>query len=103
MKAYRPTVVPHTMVAFAPTDAPRRTRVFSYRDRRTTWLRGLDTLVNTHDGPRNTSSSITAPSYRDTLFWILTLSPMTTPVATWTFCPRMHRLPSLHFGMTWLK
>src|SRR5215213_5608687 len=85
MNAYRPTVVPQTIVELAPTDAPRRTRVFSYIDRRTIWLRGLVMLVNTHDGPRNTSS------------------PMITPVATWTFWPRMHFLPSLHFGMTWEK
>src|SRR5215218_4199591 len=100
MNAYLPTVVPQTIVELAPTDAPRRTRVFSYSDRRTIWLRGLVMLVNTHDGPRNTSSSMTAPSYSDTLFWIFTLSPMITPVATWTFWPRMHFLPSLHFGMT---
>jgi len=33
-------------------------------------------LVNTIEGPQKTSSSKTTPSYRETLFWILTLSPM---------------------------
>ena len=36
-------------------------------------LLGFITFVNTHDGPRNTSSSQITPVYTETLFWIFTL------------------------------
>ncbi len=49
-------------------------------------------------GPQNTKSSRTTPSYRDTLFWILQKSPMVTPSATMTFCPRMQSLPITALG-----
>ena len=57
MKAYSPMVWPHTTVALAPMVAPRFTMVRRYSFLRLTWLRGLLTLVNTIDGPQNTSSS----------------------------------------------
>ena len=50
------------LVAFAPIDAPRRTMVARYSCLRDTWLRGFTTLVNTMEGPQNTSSSRTTPS-----------------------------------------
>src|SRR2546425_2314388 len=62
MKAYSPSVTPQTMVAFAPIEPPRFTSVRRYSFLRGTWLRGFITLVNTHDGPRNTSSSSSTPS-----------------------------------------
>src|SRR5687768_11325326 len=54
MKLYSPSVTPHTIVAFAPIVAPRRTRVRLYSSFRGTWLRGLMTFVKTIDGPQNT-------------------------------------------------
>src|SRR5207253_10777408 len=62
MKAYSPRVTPHTIVALAPIELPRRTRVLRYSCLRETWERGFRTLVNTQDGPQNTSSSSTTPS-----------------------------------------
>jgi hypothetical protein len=62
MKQYSPRVTPQTMVAFAPIELPRRTRVERYSDFRGTWLRGLETLVKTQLGPQKTSSSSTTPS-----------------------------------------
>jgi len=53
-KAYRPSVEPHTIVALAPMEAPRRTTVGAYCEWRKTSDLGLVTLVNTHDGPQNT-------------------------------------------------
>jgi len=47
--------------AFAPTVQPRFSQVVSYNECLFTCDRGFDTFVNTHEGPRNTSSSITAP------------------------------------------
>ena len=93
MKAKRPIVTPQTTVAFAPIVAPRRTRVRRYSLFRDTALRGLYTLVKTMDGPQNTSASSSTPSYNETLFWILALSPITTPFITTTFCPSEHRAP----------
>src|SRR5207245_4524052 len=61
MNAYSPSVTPHTIVALAPMDAPRRTSVRRYSCLRDTWLRGLSTLVKTHEGPQNTSSSNSTP------------------------------------------
>src|SRR5689334_553956 len=92
-KQYSPSVVPQTIVAFAPIDEPRRTSVLRYSFLRDTWLRGFITLVNTIDGPQKTSSSRMTPSYNETLFWILQLSPMRTPFITTTFWPRLQRLP----------
>src|SRR2546422_8817997 len=62
MKAYSPRVTPHTIVALAPIELPRFTRVGRYACLRETWARGFTTLVNTQDGPQNTSSSSTTPS-----------------------------------------
>ena len=62
MNAYSPSVVPQTIVAFAPIVAPRRTSVRRYSLRRETWLRGFITFVKTIDGPQNTSSSSSTPS-----------------------------------------
>jgi len=50
------------MVAFAPIVAPHRTSVFLNACFRDTWLRGVETLVNTMLGPQNTSSSISTSS-----------------------------------------
>jgi hypothetical protein len=55
--ACRPTVVPQTIVQFAPSVAPRRTSVRRYSCLRTTAERGFSTFVNTMLGPQNTSSS----------------------------------------------
>ena len=62
MKAYSPSVVPQTIVAFAPIEAPRRTNVRRYSFLRETWLRGFMTFVKTIEGPQNTSSSSSTPS-----------------------------------------
>ena len=59
INAYRPTVTPQTMVAFAPIVHPRFNWVVSYSECRFTCERGLVTFVRTHEGPRNTSSSMT--------------------------------------------
>ena len=59
---------PQTIVQLAPRLAPRPTRVARNSSFRDTWLRGLRTLVNTIDGPQNTSSSRVTPVYTDTLF-----------------------------------
>src|ERR1035441_6187622 len=61
INAYSPIVIPQTIVLFAPIEAPRFTRVCLYSFLRRTWLRGLITLVNTIDGPQNTSSSRIQP------------------------------------------
>src|SRR6184192_1270956 len=53
MKAYSPKVTPHTIVALAPIELPRFTRVGRYACLRETWARGFTTLVNTHDGPEH--------------------------------------------------
>lgn len=52
IKEYSPISFPQTMVAFAPMEAPRLTRVLLYSCLRTIALRGLITFVNTMDGPR---------------------------------------------------
>src|SRR3546814_7080892 len=44
-------------------------------------------------GPQNTSSSRRPASYTETLFWIFTLLPMTTSLATKTFCPSEQPAP----------
>ncbi len=44
-------------------------------------------------GPQNTSSSSVTASYTDTLFWILTLSPMATSLPTYTFWPNEQPAP----------
>jgi hypothetical protein len=61
-KAYSWIATPHTIVAFAPIVAPRPTRVATTAARRSIVARGFFTLVNTADGPTNTSSSSTTPS-----------------------------------------
>jgi len=76
--AYAPIDVPHTIVALAPIVAPRPTRVGSNSVLRDTCARACLTLVNTHDGPRNTSGSSVTPSYSDTLFWTRQPSPIVT-------------------------
>src|SRR3954466_9861368 len=91
------------MVALAPMDAPRRTRVRRYSFFRDTWLRGFITFVNTIDGPQNTSRSSSTPSYSETLFWILQFSPTMTPFITTTFWPRLHFGPIVAPGSTWQK
>jgi hypothetical protein len=67
-KQYSPSVTPQTIVALAPIDAPRRTYVGRYSALRDTALLGFITFVNTMDGPQNTSSPSSTPSYNDTLF-----------------------------------
>src|SRR6185436_8779953 len=91
------------MVVFAPMLAPRLTSVVLYSSLRETWLRGLTTLVNTIDGPQNTSSSRITPVYNDTLFWILTLLPTTTSGETTTFWPMLQSRPIRARGITWEK
>src|SRR5690606_36481996 len=58
---YGPRVTPHTTVALAPTVAPRPTRVGRSWSIRRTSPRGLTTLVNTQDGPRDAPSSMVTP------------------------------------------
>ena len=53
-KAYRPMVTPQTIVQLAPSVAPRLSNVGRNSSMRRTSLRGLNTLVNTMDGPQNT-------------------------------------------------
>src|SRR5213079_1476563 len=62
INAYSPRVTPQTIVAFAPIEPPRFTSVRRYSFLRGTWLRGFITLVNTQEGPQNTSSSSSTPS-----------------------------------------
>src|SRR3972149_11376415 len=73
--AYLPMVVPHTIVEFAPMVAPLLTRVGRNSCFLSIKALGLYTLVNTIDGPQNTSSSRVTPLYMETLFWTLHLSP----------------------------
>src|SRR5229473_737809 len=96
-------VTPQTTVELAPSDAPWRTSVRLYSFFRATWLRGLVTLVNTIEGPQNTSSSRITPVYTETLFWILTLSPITTSGEITTFCPMLQRSPMRQLLITWEK
>src|SRR5690349_19947583 len=60
--AYSPIVTPQITVALAPMVAPFLTWVATYSARRDTCARACTTLVNVHDGPRKTSSSIVTPS-----------------------------------------
>jgi hypothetical protein len=60
--ACSPSVVPHRIVAFAPMLAPRATPVATNASLRLTAARGVRTLVNTADGPTNTSSASTTPA-----------------------------------------
>ena len=60
--ACSPSVVPHRIVAFAPMVAPRPTVVGANACLRLTAARGVSTLVNTADGPTNTSLSRVTPS-----------------------------------------
>ncbi len=99
MRAYSPISLPQTIVAFAPTDAPRRSMVGLYSFLRATALRGFITLVKTIDGPRNTSSSHTTPVYTLTLFWIFTLRPNFTSGDMTTFCPILQFSPIVQFGI----
>jgi len=54
--------------ALAPMVHPRFRCVVSYKECLFTCERGFVTFVRTHEGPRNTSSSIIAPVYTETLF-----------------------------------
>ena len=63
----------------------------------------IDTLVNTIEGPQNTSSSSSTPFVDRTLFCTLTLLPSRVPPMTTTFCPRLHRSPITAPGITWQK
>ena len=58
--------------------------------------------MNTADGPTNTSSASSTPWYTDTLFWIFTRSPMTTPSSTNTFLPSVQPVPITAPRRTWL-
>src|SRR5262245_8619371 len=93
--------MPQTMVQLAPRVAPCRTRVGRSSSMRRIALRGLNTLVNTIDGPQNTSSSRVTPSYTETLFWIFTLLPMLTFGPITTFWPIRQFLPRRELLNTW--
>src|SRR5262249_43113441 len=97
MNAYSPIVTPQTIVQLAPKVAPRRTKVGRSSSIRRISLRGLNTLVKTIDGPQNTSSSRVTPSYTETLFWILTPSPILTLGPTTTFWPIRQFFPMCEF------
>src|SRR6478736_5831567 len=99
MKAYSPIVMPQTIVALAPIEAPFFTRVCLYSLFLAIALRGLITLVNTMEGPRNTSSSQSTPVYMDTLFCTFTLLPRVTPGETTTFCPMLQCCPMTQLDM----
>ncbi len=104
MNECSPIVIPHTIVALAPIVAPFRTRVLSnFRFLRGKAERGLMTLVKTQDGPQKTQSSITTPSYTDTLFCIFTLLPISAVEPTKTFWPILHSLPIFAPDMIWEK
>jgi hypothetical protein len=60
--AYAPTVTPGSTVAFAPIVAPSSIRVGAKACLRSTAARGVRTLVNTADGPTNTSRPSVTPS-----------------------------------------
>ena len=55
IKAYSPISWPHTIVAFAPIEAPLPTWVRAYSLFLFTAERGLITFVKTQEGPKNTS------------------------------------------------
>jgi len=66
--AHFPMVVPHTMVAFAPTEAPARTKVRDSTqssaplgDMSAFTARGSMSLVKQACGPMNTPSSMVTP------------------------------------------
>src|SRR5437763_13752723 len=100
MNAYSPSVTPHRIVALAPMEPPRLTRVGRYSCLRDTWLRGFSTLVHAHDGPQDTSSSRVTPSWIDTLTWIFPLWPDRVPGITPTFRASLHRPPKTAPGLT---
>jgi len=81
------------MVALAPIVAPFFTRVCLNSFLFETALRGLIILVNTHEGPRKTSSSQITPSYSETLFCTFTWLPNTTVDAIKTFWPMLQLFP----------
>jgi hypothetical protein len=60
--ACAPTVTPHRTVAFAPMVAPRSTTVAANARLRSMAARGVRTLVNTAEGPTNTSAASVTPS-----------------------------------------
>src|SRR5437763_13726825 len=91
MNAYSPSVTPHTIVALAPMDEPRFTRVGRYSCLPGTSLRGFTTFVNTQDRPQNTPSSSVTPAWIDTLSSISTLSPMRLPALTTAYRPTQQR------------
>ena len=67
--AHAPISTPHTIVAFAPIDAPSCTMVCLYPAGPLGYFaRGVRSFVNTHDGPQNTKSRSSTPSYIETLF-----------------------------------
>ena len=91
--AHSPIVRPHTIVAFAPIDAPLRTSVET-NSRSSPVARGCRSFVKTTEGPTKTSSSSVTPEYTETKFWILQPDPITAPVSTKTDLPRTHRIPT---------
>src|SRR6266511_143909 len=101
IKAYCPIVTPQTIVQLAPRVAPRCTNVGRSSSMRRIALRGLNTFVNTIDGPQNTSSSRVTPSYTETLFWIFTPSPILTCGSMTTFWPIRQFFPICEWCNTW--
>ena len=96
-----PISTPHTMVAFAPTDAPRLTRVGVGCQSAFT-ARGSRSFVKAADGPMNTSSASSTPRYTDTLFCTFTRSPIWTPWSTKTFFPSVQPAPITEPLRKWL-
>src|SRR5262249_7855218 len=90
---YGPSVTPHTIVAFAPIDAPRPTWVGTIFQS-VEVARGRRSFVKVALGPTNPSSAIVTPSNTETLFWIFPRSPPATPRSTKTFFPRTQLLPT---------
>src|ERR1041384_6876282 len=76
-KARSPTVTPQTTVAFAPIDAPTRTRVATSSVGNA--LRGRRSFVKVAFGPTKTSSSSTTRSHTWTPFFTTTPLPMRAP------------------------
>src|SRR4051812_46233174 len=104
MKQFSPRVTPQTMVAFAPMELPRRTRVG--RNLAGGFLkatRGFMSLVKTMFGPRNTSSSTVTLSQTSTQFLTVTWLPIRAPLSMKAWSPTLQSLPMTAPFMTWAK
>ncbi len=81
-------------VAFAPTDAPRRISVFSYKAFGSPGTSGFAHVRQQHEGPGNTSPRWWYPR-RPTRVMDLDAVPYRGPPGDGTFCPRLQLSPIL--------